>query len=297
MIGILGGNGFIGKVLCDTIRFKGLEVRSLSRQSVNYYEQNALEDWLSSNQISFLINAAGYTGRPNVDACEHHKAECLMGNAVLPGIVKNACANLGLPWGHISSGCIYQGLHPDDRPFHEDDLPNFCFRTNNCSFYSGTKALGEEVLIDAERCYVWRLRIPFQRFDHPRNYISKMMNYSRLLNARNSLTYLDDFAQSCLACIHGDVPFGVYNLTNGGSVSTREVIELIKTHLLPEKEFHFFKDEAEFMEQAAITPRSNTVLDNTKALNAGLPMRPVRQALEDALSNWKPLVTPTESGQ
>ena len=38
----------------------------------------------------FLINAAGYTGKPNVDACELHKADCLMGNAVLPGIIAQA---------------------------------------------------------------------------------------------------------------------------------------------------------------------------------------------------------------
>ena len=43
-------------------------------------------------ESEFLINAAGYTGKPNVDACELHKHECLFGNAVLPGIVADACA-------------------------------------------------------------------------------------------------------------------------------------------------------------------------------------------------------------
>ena len=30
--------------------------------------------------------------------------------------------------------------------FSESDEPNFCFAHNNCSFYSGTKAMAEEVI-------------------------------------------------------------------------------------------------------------------------------------------------------
>ena len=42
--------------------------------------------FLRSKKPRFLINAAGYTGKPNVDACELAKADCLDGNAVLPGL-------------------------------------------------------------------------------------------------------------------------------------------------------------------------------------------------------------------
>ena len=88
----------------------------------------------------------GIRAKPNVDACEMHKAECLAGNAVLPGTIAQACEAANVPWGHVSSGCIYTGSRPDGSGFTEEDAPNFSFRQNNCSFYSGTKALGEEVL-------------------------------------------------------------------------------------------------------------------------------------------------------
>ena len=64
---------------------------------------------LRRDKPEFLINAAGYTGKPNVDACELHKTECLFGNAVFPGLVAQACNEAGVPWGHVSSGCIYTG--------------------------------------------------------------------------------------------------------------------------------------------------------------------------------------------
>ena len=71
---------------------------------------------------------------------------------------------------HISSGCIYSGY---DKAFTEEDESNFSFVQDNCSFYSGTKALAEN-LIDKYNSYICRLRIPFDEFDNPRNYISKL---------------------------------------------------------------------------------------------------------------------------
>ncbi len=47
---------------------------------------------------------------------------------------------------------LHRRRGPDGGGFREDDAPNFSFRTNHCSFYSGTKALGEEVLAGAADC-------------------------------------------------------------------------------------------------------------------------------------------------
>jgi hypothetical protein len=41
------------------------------------------------------------------------------------------------------------------------------------------------------------------------------------------------------------------------------------------------------MSVAAVAPRSNCVLDVTKALQAGLQLRPVEEAIADALRNWQ----------
>jgi dTDP-4-dehydrorhamnose reductase len=234
----------------------------------------------------FLINAAGYTGRPNVDACEFHKSECLAGNAVLPGIVAQACEAANVPWGHVSSGCIYIGSRPDGSGFTEEDAPNFSFRQNNCSFYSGTKALGEEVLAGYSNVYIWRVRIPFDQFENPRNYLSKLMRYSRLLDATNSISELQEFVEASLLCWEMRVPFGIYNMTNPGSVTTREVVDLIKKSGVCDREFSFFSSEEEFMRAAAITPRSNCVMNSDKLRGAGIPLTEVHEAIERDLRNW-----------
>lgn len=287
MILLLGGNGYVGSAIQKNLTGRGLPFTVASRASSDYSNPNVLVKMLRELRPAFLINAAGYTGKPNVDACEIHRTECLDGNAVLPGVIREVCEQTQTPWGHVSSGCIFTGAKPDGSGFSENDAPNFSFRQNNCSFYSGCKALGEEVLDGAENCFIWRLRIPFNNINSARNYISKMMRYDRLLMATNSLSQLDEFADACVASWIQRVPFGTYNLTNPGSVTTRDVVRLIQKHGLSNRDFQFFESDDQFMKLAARTPRSNCVLDSTKAIAAGLPLSPIDEALEKAMKNWQ----------
>jgi len=112
------------------------------------------------------------------------------------------------------------------------------------------------------------------------------MRYDRLLMATNSLSHLDEFADACVACWIQRVPFGTYNLTNPGSVTTRDVAAMIHKHGLSDKQFQFFDSEEQFMQLAAKAPRSNCVLDSSKAIAAGLPLSPIEVALEKAMKEW-----------
>jgi len=287
MIYLLGGSGYVGHAYQALLSRKGIAYKILRRSEIDYANGAVLGEALKRDRPEFLINAAGYTGKPNVDACELHKAECLQGNAVLPGIIATACEEAGVPWGHVSSGCIFSGARPDGSGFTENDTPNFTFRTNHCSFYSGTKALGEEVLGTRPGLYVWRLRIPFDHVEHPRNYLTKLMRYQRLLDATNSISQLDEFVAATLACWEKRVPFGTYNVTNPGKVTTREVVDLIRRTGVSKREFAFFESEDEFMHVAAKTPRSNCVMDPGKLAGAGIRLTEVHEAVERDLRAWK----------
>lgn len=300
---LLGSTGYVGQAFQSYFARRSIGCRTLSVRGLG------LEGWRRTLREAgvgpgvFVLNCAGYTGKPNVDACELHKAECVEGNAVLPGYLRFACDELGAPWGHVSSGCIFTGERPGGGGFREDDAPNFSFRQNNCSFYSGTKALGEEALgyreaprADGTRAwvhestptgYVWRLRIPFDHRNNPRNYLTKVITYKRLLEARNSLSELAEFVEACWLTFERGAPKGIYNVTNPGSVTTREVVDLIQASgIEPGRTFDFFGDEAEFMALAAKTPRSNTVMDTTKLAATGIRLRPVQEALAASLRAW-----------
>ncbi len=308
---LLGATGYIGQAFARELAARAIPFDAPTRARSDYTRFDVLTDLLRRGRPDFLINAAGYTGKPNVDACELHKADTLQGNTLFPTMVSHACAAQGVPFGHVSSGCIYAGAKiagrvekdltaPESQAlfrenpvaitgFTETDEPNFTFRQPPCSFYSGTKALAEEALGQADRCYIWRLRIPFDHFDNPRNFLSKVQNYPKVYDNINSLSHRGDFVAACLDLWQKHAPFGTYNVTNPGFVSTRQVVTMIQRILKPGRSFEFWADDQEFYRQAAKTPRSNCILDVTKLLAAGVPLRPVEEALENAIQNWVPL--------
>jgi dTDP-4-dehydrorhamnose reductase len=314
MILLLGASGYIGEAFAKELQRRKMDFLPLARKQVDYTRFDALLEFLKTKKPAFVINAAGYTGKPNVDACELDKAGTLLGNALLPQTIAHACSVSKIPWGHISSGCIFSGAKifesgktrvekdltkPELRAlvekssdkihgFTETDTPNFSFRDLPCSFYSGTKALGEEAIAGIGQSYIWRLRIPFDEFDNNRNYLSKVQRYAKVYDNVNSISHRADFVKACLDTWELHTPFGIYNVTNPGFVTTHHVVGLIVKILKPERKFEFWANDEEFYKIAAKTPRSNCVLDVSKLLAAGVKIRSVEEALEDSLKNWKP---------
>ena len=280
---ILGSSGYVGSKIFHFLTKNGREFIGVSRSEIDYTNPKILKEFLRSKKPRFLINAAGYTGKPNVDACELAKTDCLDGNSVLPGTIRQVCEDLKITWGHVSSGCIFSGRKSDGGGWTENDAPNFSFRSPPCSFYSGSKALGEEVLEGAENCYIWRLRIPFNEERSPRNYLQKLLNYDTLLEADNSISHLDEFCRKCVDSLENEVEPGIYNMTNSGSITTGQVTDWMVEEGVTDKEFKFFENENHFMENAARTPRSNCVLDTSKAERAGIGMRPVEEVMRETM--------------
>jgi UDP-glucose 4,6-dehydratase len=62
---------------------------------------------------------------------------------------------------------------------------------------------------------------------------------------------------------------------------------MIQRILKPDRRFEFWKNDEEFYRCQAKTPRSNCILDASKLLSLGVRMRPVEEALEDALKRWQ----------
>jgi UDP-glucose 4,6-dehydratase len=313
MILLIGATGYIGSAFKAALQERREKFIALSRLQVDYGQFRPLYRFLKENKPAFIVNAAGYTGKPNVDACEIARADTLQGNVLFPQALAHACEILDIPWGHVSSGCIFEGCQVDRdgswvterdmtqpeiralarnspeklRGFDEAMTPNFSFRDPPCSFYSGSKALGEEVVDGTGRNYIWRLRIPFDEIDNSRNFISKILRYAKVYDNLNSLSHRTDYVNACLDTWFQEVPFGTYNITNPGFVSTVDVVEMIKSILRPQRDFVFWENDAEFYSKGAVALRSNCIMNVSKLLKAGIRMRPVHEALESAMRKWR----------
>lgn len=321
MIFLLGHNGYIGSAFVNALEEAGIPWRPFPVKRIRADSLTAVLKTLRQDKPSLVINAAGFTGRPNVDECETKKNETLEANLLLPVVLASACAEIGIPWGHVSSGCIFNGaklrvgatnevvtdlleqkikqlwtLNPS--PFHgfnEEDTPNFTFDDEKCSFYSGVKALAEKNLQNIGGGYIWRIRMPFDNIDHPRNYLTKLLTYPKLYDNINSLSHRGESVRACLQLAIKPAPYGVYNIVNSGFLSTRQISAMLTDVLNLTRSFQFWESDQDFYQNAARTPRSNCLLDTTKLDKLDLKMRPIGDALFEAMKNFRSLLVGTAS--
>lgn len=311
MIYILG-SGYVSQIYSKFFLINSIPFKVISRKEVLYTNPINLAAFLHSAKPELLINTAGFVGMPNVDACEDHKLACLYSNAILPGFIGELCESMNIPWIHVSSGCIYDGSkilrREHQRPidfvynplikkqeiekysdliegssYTEKDTPNFTFRTKS-SYYSGSKAMGEELLEKCTNVYICRLRIPFNNENSPRNYLTKLATYEKLINVSNSISHIDEFAQATFELWNKRAPFGTYNVVNPGIVTANEVVEkLQKANIRKTDPIWINLDE--FYKNVR-TLRSNCILSSKKIMEV-FPLTDVHQAIDTAIDNWK----------
>jgi 3,5-epimerase/4-reductase len=98
---------------------------------------------LESVKPTHVLNAAGSTGRPNVDWCEDHKEETVRNNVIGWLNLTDVCYLKGIHITVFSTGCFYtyDSQHPiGGVGYTEVDKRNF-----EGSFYSKSKGYVEEV--------------------------------------------------------------------------------------------------------------------------------------------------------
>lgn len=294
MILLLGSSGYVGSAFRKY--FADNEIDFITK-SIRYpFDAKEFKEFLKDNNIKSIINCSGYVGNPNVDSCEDNKIDCFFGNGLLPRQVAEAAAAFKIHHIFISSGCIFfdeaceQGLPPSIE-FTNRDKPNFTFDQEYRSFYSGTKDLGEKLLKPFSNTSICRLRIPFNGEVNYRNYLYKVINYPKLVNATNSLSNLDEFVEACyriqeyMLTARYTPGAKVYNLTQPGYVTTEEVIDLLKRYgIVDDKEF--FTSYEEFLGTVR-APRSNCVLKScSERPDTTFTLTPVRESLENAIKQY-----------
>ncbi|KAK4142863.1 uncharacterized protein C8A04DRAFT_37908 [Dichotomopilus funicola] len=256
---IWGGDGWVAGHLKTLLEVQNKEVYSTTIRMEN---REAVIQELERIQPTHVLNAAGCTGRPNVDWCEDNREATIRSNVVGTLNLADCCFLKGIHCTVFATGCIYQydEKHPWDGPgFLETDPANFAG-----SFYSMTKAHVEEVIKHYSNCLILRLRMPVSDDLHPRNFVTKISKYEHVVNIPNSNTILTDLLPaSILLAEHGDV--GVYNFTNPGAISHNEVLTLFRDIVRPSFTWKNFTLE----EQAKVIKagRSNCKLDTTKLVS------------------------------
>ena len=258
-----------------------------SRRQLDYAHKQTLIEYIESKKTDIIICATGYTGRPNVDACEADKQQCWLYNVKIPLIIESACDTMistsagfkpPAKFIHISSGCIYDGY---EKNWSETDEPNFGLYDKS-SWYSKTKHAAE-TLLNLNRTTVLRVRMPFSSCDSTRNIINKFLSYDTLTSKLNSMTCVEDLCDFldtyiCRLRIKSNVPPpGLYNVVHSQPTSAMNIVE--KVSFYPNKKFKFV-DIDELNLQA---PRSNCTLSTDKISSYHMQLPDINDSLDKCI--------------
>ncbi|VFQ60432.1 unnamed protein product [Cuscuta campestris] len=223
-----------------------------------------------------VFNAAGVTGRPNVDWCETHRVETIRANVVGTLTLADVCREEGLLMMNFATGCIFE--YDENHPmgsgvgFKEDDKPNFMG-----SFYSKTKAMVEELLREYDNVCTLRVRMPISSdLTNPRNFITKIARYNKVVNIPNSMTVLDELLPISIEMAKRNCR-GVWNFTNPGAISHNEILEMYRDYIEPGFKWENFSLDEQA--KVIVAARSNNEMDTTKLEKEFPQLLPIKESL------------------
>jgi dTDP-4-dehydrorhamnose reductase len=256
---IVGASGWMGGRCAQYLSTEGHEVVS---DRVDVSDLPLLTKTFLDMRPDVVINFAGVRAYPNIDWCEDHKEETVKVNVV--GAINVALASLsaGAYMIQIASGCIYSG--GPEKQFTEEDTPNFFG-----SFYSRMRSVMQDALKELPVLQV-RIRMPVSLQAHPRNLITKIATYKKVISVPNSVTVIEDLFPA-LCVLAEKKPIGILNLVNDGPVTHAAILAAYKNIVDPTHTYECI-DVKELEQNVVKAARSNCVLSNEKARTLGISM-------------------------
>jgi dTDP-4-dehydrorhamnose reductase len=259
---------------------EGVEVVALSRAECDLGDPVAIRRAIQAAQCDLVLNTAAFT---HVDPAESRPDEAFAVNATAPGVMAEACASRDLPYVHLSTDAVFDGL--TDRAYVETD------EARPLNVYGRSKLAGEQAVLIHPRAVVLRISWVFSR--HGRNYVSFMLRLARECEVLKVVAdqfgtptdgealaaFLVATAPRWAAAPSDDPAFGLFHFANAGETSRFEFAKaaidrdpLSRAKLEP-------TTQAAFAEPAPRPPRSPL---NTAKLRQvfGFEPEPWRPAVE-----------------
>ena len=173
MILVFGKSGQVARELAVLTP----EARFLSREEADLSDPAACAAQITTLRPSVVINAAAYTA---VDKAEEEEARATVVNGEAPGAMARACADLGIPFLHISTDYVFDGQGDQPRRPSDPAAP--------VNAYGRSKSAGEIAVAESGAHYAV-LRTSWVFSAHGSNFVKTML---RLSESRDQLTVVGD---------------------------------------------------------------------------------------------------------
>ncbi|WP_026759165.1 dTDP-4-dehydrorhamnose reductase [Sediminimonas qiaohouensis] len=169
--------GHNGQVATELRRQGGAGVTALGRDAADLRDPAACAEVVAQTGAHAVINAAAYTA---VDQAEQEEPLAHAINAEAPGAMARACADLGLPFLHVSTDYVFDGSGTAPWPEDAPTAPLNAYGRTKLAGEAAVRAAGGNALI---------LRTSWVVSAHGTNFVKTML---RLSQARDHLRIVAD---------------------------------------------------------------------------------------------------------
>jgi len=216
---VLGGaTGLLGQALKSALMERGWKVITPTRQDLDLFDLQAVEDCIRTNKADVLFNTVAYT---KVDQAEDEPAEANCLNRQLPLILGKASANTGVYLVHYSTDFVFSGKKTT--PYSTEDC------TEPKSVYGKTKLQGEKELLALNLPRLLIIRTSWLFGPCKMNFVSRILELAEtrpelgiVHDQVGSPSYTPDLAANSIALVEKEAT-GIYHLANSGQASWCEL--------------------------------------------------------------------------
>jgi dTDP-4-dehydrorhamnose reductase len=160
------------------------------------------------------------------------------------------------------------------------------------NYYAWTKAWADAQLVPlmGDKVMIARIHTPLSKHANPRNLLTKLQGFDKVVGEPSSLTVVEDFLAALEQLVEKRAS-GIYNVVNPGSISLYEVVKLMQQNGLvdPAKEVKELSREQlqEMVASSGGAHQTYPILSTEKLSALGISMRPVREAVEASIKEYE----------
>jgi 3,5-epimerase/4-reductase len=264
---LIVGTGFLGQRLRDAWGCPATDKKIFSFKDA--------ETIIEEHAPDIVINCVGYNGVKNVDDCDRELDKTFLTNTFVPMMLAELAVRRKFKLVQMTSGCIYHYDHKTQTPRTEEDLPDYFDLA-----YSRSKIACEQALLGLMpklNALLVRVRIPLDDRPHPRNILDRLVQFKKVIDVPNSITYVPDFISALEHLIRIDAR-GLFNVVNKGALVYPDLLDAYKKQV-PE-----FNYEVIDFEKLAMK-RTNVVLSTDKLESTGFKIRHIKEVLNECVQN------------
>ena len=284
---IIGHKGWIGNMYIDLFKKKNIKYYYLIFRG----ESDEIKKDILNKNPSHVLCCMGRThgfrdGKKytTIDYLQSNDVlrENINDNLFVPLSLSLFCDKHNIHFTYMGTGCIYNYDNDhiiNGNGFNEDDDPNF-FGSN----YSIVKGFTNNIMKQT-KALTLRIRMPITACLSDRNFISKITTYEKICSIQNSMSVLPELLPISIKMMENK-EIGIFNLTNPGSISHNEILELYRD--IVDNNFKWKNFTIDEQDKVLSSKRSNNLLDTSK-ISSKYSVKPIRESIIDVMDCIKKL--------